>query len=190
MPEPTLSPNQIEPRWQPAQLLTGAGVTDATRGWLLDKGSLTRRVVRHCPQSFSVQVLNQAWGVPSASECSALETALDATAWIREVELHCGRTPWVFARTLIPVTSMEGDIRRLADLGNRPLGEVLFSDPKARRGRVEVAELLPSHALFSAASAHLDAAPRSLWARRTLYYMEGRPLLVNEVFLPNLPRST
>lgn len=125
-----------------------------------------------------------------ASECNALETAPDASAWIREVELHCGTTPWVFARTLIPVTSMTGDTRRLADLGNRPLGEVLFSDPKARRGRVEVAELLPLHALFSAASAHLEAAPHHLWARRTLYYKEGRPLLVNEVFLPDLPKST
>lgn len=158
------------------------------RNWLLDAGSLTRRVVKNCAQSFSVQVQNQSWGTPLATEREVLEMASDASAWIREVELHCGTIPWVFARTLIPASSLEGDTRRLADLGNRPLGEVLFSDPKARRGRVEAAKLLPHHALFRVASAHLDTVPELLWARRTLYYMEERPLLVNEIFLPDLPQ--
>jgi chorismate--pyruvate lyase len=157
------------------------------RDWLLDEGSLTRRVVRNCAQRFSVQVLDQSWGTPLATECKALEMAPNASAWIREVELHCGKTPWVFARTLIPASSLEGDTRRLAELGSRPLGEVLFSDPKARRGWVEVAKLLPQHTLYRVASAHLKNAPDHLWARRTLYYMEERPLLVNEIFLPDLP---
>lgn len=188
MPEPTFTQNQFEPQWRSAQLLPHAGISNAMREWLLDEGSLTRRVVGNCAQSFSVQVLNQSWGTPLATENKVLEMAPDAKAWIREVELHCGTIPWVFARTLIPASSLEGDTRRLAELGNRPLGEVLFSDPKARRGRVEVAKLLPRHTLFRVASAHLKNAPVHLWARRTLYYMEDRPLLVNEIFLPDLPR--
>ena len=190
MSEPTFNLNQSEPQWQSAQHLPHAGISDSMRDWLLDDGSLTRRVVRNCPQRFRVQVLNQAWGIPLASEYKTLEMWSEAAAWIREVELHCGMTPWVFARTLIPQRSMEGDILRLTELGDRPLGEVLFSDPKARRDRVEVAELLPHHLMFRSATAHLATVPHHLWARRTLYYMESRPLLVNEVFLPDLPQTT
>ena len=43
---------------------------------------------------------------------------LGEAAIVREVELLCGETPWVFARTLIPATSLRGPARRLAMLGD------------------------------------------------------------------------
>lgn len=77
----------------------------------------------------------------------------------------------------------------MAYLRERPLGEVLFSDPGVVRGRMEVAKLLPDHVLFGSAAQGMDPPPPSLWARRTLFYLERRPLLVNEVFLPGLPET-
>jgi len=109
------------------------------------------------------------------------------TAFIREVELHCGNRPWVFARTLIPATTLRGGARRLAHLRNRPLGAVLFADPNVLRGELEVAELLSRHLLFRDAARHLERPPGSLWGRRRLFYMDNKPLLVNEIFLPELP---
>jgi chorismate--pyruvate lyase len=111
------------------------------------------------------------------------------TAIIREVELYCEQTPWVFARTLIPASSLRGPARRLTMLGNRPLGEVLFNDPHMRSGRREVARLLPRHPLFQAAVASLEQKPEEIWGRRTLFYLGGQPLLVNEIFLPDIPIS-
>jgi chorismate--pyruvate lyase len=106
---------------------------------------------------------------------------------IREVELLCDETPWVFARTLIPATSLQRSVRRLTQLGERPLGAVLFSDPKVIRGETQYARLQQRHTLFQGACEHLTAAPETLWGRRTLFTISARPLLVNEIFLPDIP---
>ncbi|PVV25897.1 MAG: hypothetical protein B6D74_02335 [gamma proteobacterium symbiont of Ctena orbiculata] len=67
------------------------------------------------------------------------------------------------------------------------MGAVLFSDPKVSRGATQVARLLPRQPLFETACNNLREKPDHLWGRRTLYYVEKRPLLVNEIFLPTLP---
>jgi chorismate--pyruvate lyase len=108
-------------------------------------------------------------------------------ALIRDVVLHCDASPWVFARTLIPASTLKGPARRLMLLGERPLGAVLFSDPKVRRGSTMFAKLNPGHALFDTACVHLQQRPELLWGRRTLFYVGLKPILVNEIFLPDLP---
>jgi chorismate--pyruvate lyase len=108
-------------------------------------------------------------------------------ALVRDVELLCDHTPWVFARTLIPISSLKGAARRLTQLGEKPLGAVLFSDPKVIRGATQVARLLPGQPLYETACRHLSDKPDHLWGRRTLFYVEKRPILVNEIFLPPLP---
>ena len=110
-------------------------------------------------------------------------------AVVREVQLLCDEVPWVFARTLIPASSLKGPARRLTRLGSRPLGAVLFADRQVRRGDTEVARLQPGERLFHAATDSLVPSPGAIWGRRTLFYMAGRPLLVNELFLPQIPES-
>ncbi|MCU7906077.1 MAG: chorismate lyase [Candidatus Thiodiazotropha sp. (ex Epidulcina cf. delphinae)] len=157
--------------------------------WLRDTGSLTRRVIQACDKgTFRVRLLHQGWGTPLNSERRILNMRRGVVAMVRDVELLCNENPWVFARTLIPVTSLRGSARRLMQLGEKPLGAVLFSDPKVSRGSTQIAQLLPGHPLFSAACNHLDVTPASLWGRRTLFYVANdRPLLVNEIFLPGIP---
>jgi chorismate--pyruvate lyase len=156
--------------------------------WLADPGSLTRRVTSRCAGRFRVRVLRQGWGHPCASERRALGLPGRASALLREVELLCDGIPWVYARTVIPAQSLRGAARRLALLGDKPLGAVLFADPATTRDWVEIARLLPLHPLFHAAARDLgDARPAALWGRRTLFRFAGQPLLVNEIFLPTVP---
>lgn len=156
--------------------------------WLRDSGSLTRRVIQACSGGrFRVRLLHQGWGAPLNSERRVLKTRRGVIMLIREVELLCDERPWVFARTLIPATSLQRSARRLTRLGEKPLGAVLFSDPNVHRGVTQIARLLPRHPLFEAACAHLETTPEALWGRRTLFYLSGRPLLVNEIFLPGIP---
>lgn len=103
---------------------------------------------------------------------------------VREVELLCHEVPLVFARTVIPAASLRGPAKRLTLLGERPLGEVLFADPRMRRGQMEVARLQPRHPLFGVATADLQQRPDEIWGRRTLFHLGDASLLVNEVFLP------
>jgi chorismate--pyruvate lyase len=109
-------------------------------------------------------------------------------AWMREVRLLCNDDPWVFARTLIPLSSRQGRCQRLLHLGTRPLGEVLFNDPRSRRGEMEVARFRTEHVLHRRA---LDGTGQErldpVWGRRSVFHLDGKPLLVCEVFLPDLP---
>ena len=163
-----------------------AGLAD----WLFDPGSLTQRLRRSCPARFCVRVLHQSWARPSRDETRALGLRLDAWTWIREVQLLCGEQPWVFARTLIPAATLRGRGRRLTRLGSRPLGQVLFADPKVHRGPVEIAPIVAGQRLHQHAFAGFAEPPDAIWGRRSVFWIDGRcPLLVCEIFLPALPVS-
>ncbi|MDX1656372.1 MAG: chorismate lyase, partial [Candidatus Competibacteraceae bacterium] len=85
--------------------------------------------------------------------------------------------------------TLRGRGRRLTRLGNRSLGEVLFSDPTVTRGAVEVARVGPASWLHQRAWPGPRHDLRPLWGRRSLFWLAGRPLLVCELFLPDLPVS-
>lgn len=181
----------LEPHWGEWRLQRFSAVPAAVADWLRDEGSLTRRVIQACGNGvFRVRLLHQSWGAPLYSETKILRLRRGEATLIREVELLCDDHPWVFARTLIPATSLKGSARRLTQLGEKPLGAVLFSDPKVHRGITQIARLQPRHPLFAAATANLAQQPQELWGRRTLFYLSKRPILVNEIFLPELPHST
>ena len=152
-----------------------------------DEGSLTRAIIHACEGRFGVRVERQGWGGASPSERRILGMPRGLTALLREVELLCDERPWVFARTLIPATSLTGGARRLAHLGDKPLGAVLFADRNTRRLAVEVARIGPRHGLFHAACSHMEELPEAVWGRRTLFAFAGQRLLVNEIFLPTIP---
>ena len=164
-----------------------AAVPEAAWSWITEPGSLTRRVQDGCDGVFDLRLLRQGWGEALPSERRLLRADRHGRDLIREVELLCDGAPRIFARTVLPARSLIGRTRELSRLGTRPLGAVLFADPTTRRGTVEFARLSPAHALFAVATAHaVGDRPAELWARRTVYRYAGRPLLVNEIFLPVL----
>lgn len=176
----------LEPAWADWQRLRHAQVPASIYNWLRDTGSLTARIKGCCNGAFRVRVLHQGWGKPLYSEKHLLGMRWGEKAIVREVELLCDEVPWVFARTLIPASSLKGAARRLTMLGDKPLGQVLFSDTRMHRGKTEVAKLLPRHPLFASATNSLDSAPADIWGRRTLFHLASQPLLVNEIFLPEV----
>ena len=177
-----------EARWTSLKSRRLPGSSPQLHAWLSDRGSLTRSVVASCPGLFAVDVVNQAHGGALPSEAGLLQADSVQAMLVREVRLTCDDNCWVFARTLIPLRGLRGVALGLTTLGRRPLGEVLFSDPTTRRLRVEVARILPRHHLFDKAAAHLRCRPQVLWGRRTLFEYGDCPILVNELFLPAIPR--
>lgn len=59
----------------------------ALRPWLLDRGSLTERLIRASKRQFEVKILFQGMGVPQLSEQRALELPIRQRALIREVKI-------------------------------------------------------------------------------------------------------
>ena len=128
--------------------------------------------------------------MPRLDETQALAMQPREMAVIRQVLLLCGKQPWVYARTVIPVSSLRGKLQQLTGLGTRPLGGVLFADPGMRRGTVELAEIFPGQAVFAAATAHTRHQPASIWGRRSVFWLSSKPLLVSEIFLPDFPAAS
>jgi len=171
--------------WRPASHYLRSAASPALWDWLLDTGSLTHRLRQRCRcgEAFRVAVRRQCWERPAADERRVLEMRPAERALIREVHLLCGDTPWVFARTVMPVSSLRGRRRRLMHLGDKPLGAALFADPHLCRGALELARLRRGEVLYEQAGSR-DAA--EIWGRRSVFRLQGRPLLVTEIFLPAL----
>jgi chorismate--pyruvate lyase len=157
--------------------------------WLLDPTSLTQRLRAACGGRFRVAPRFQGWRRPLLNEARRLGQRPEAYAYVREVHLLCDERPWVFARTVIPAATLQGRRRRLAKLGRRPLGAVLFADRSMRRSPVEVARLGPGQDLFGRAVAPLREVPAAIWGRRSVFFLNEQPLLVNEIFLPGIGYS-
>ena len=176
-----------EPVWRPRRQLPPQSIPSSLHHWMCHAGSLTRKLKSYCQHSFHVKIRAQGWGFPSFSERRSLGLAPRQFAIIREVELHCDGLPWVYARSIIPPTLMAGPGKPLNGLGSRPLGEVLFQDPNVSRGAFEHALIAPAHSVYQQAVQAVAKPPKRLWGRRSVFTLAGNPLLVAEIFLPNVP---
>ncbi|MFB2906721.1 chorismate lyase [Aeromonas jandaei] len=144
------------------------------RPWLLEPGSMTRRLRQHnC--HFSVEWLGN-HQVSLTADQQWLVDAPTPAGICREVILHGDRGPAVLGWTLFADVALEGS--GLADLGEQPLGERIFGHEPARRDHLQVARF------EIAANPRCPAAV--VWGRRSRLFLGPWPLLVHELFLPSL----
>ncbi|MBI1423613.1 MAG: chorismate lyase [Gammaproteobacteria bacterium] len=181
-------PQQHEPVWYFTRQWRHGSLPAELSNWLCDPGSLTARLIKACPGHFHVRVLSQVWRPPMHNESKRLRMRQRQMAFIREVYLYCDDQPVVFARTVIPRKTLSGKQKHLLRLGSRPLGAVLFADPHMRRDELELARVDASAKLFHKAAAVLTQVPVTIWGRRSVFYVNRKPLLVSEFFLPGIAR--
>lgn len=174
-------------RWRPYRRYRRSEIPASLAVWLLDTASLTRRLQGLCTDTFRVKVLSQVRGRPRQDESRVLGMRRGALAIIRQVQLLCGTRPQVYARTVIPLSSLTGRVRRLTRLGARPLGAMLFADRGMRRGDVELACFRAGEILYDAATGAPLVATGVIWGRRSVFRVAKKPLLVSEIFLPGFP---
>jgi len=160
----------------------GSGVY---RYWLEDSGSLTQSLTSRC-RIFSVTRIEQRWGRPQNDEATLLGLRQHQFALLREVCLCCDGQPAVFAHSVLPRKSLTGEWHDLDKLGARPLGATLFANAKVVRTPLTYRKLLPGHTLYQRAVSVLQRRPTCLWARRSVFMLLGKPILVTEVFLPGV----
>ncbi|WP_328190103.1 chorismate--pyruvate lyase family protein [Marinobacter sp. OP 3.4] len=142
--------------------------------WLQVEGSLTRHLQLRCRESFHVEVANEGFSLPTREEALTLDIPHRQRAWIREVRLCGDGRPWVLARTIIPLATLNGRGRRLRHLGRIPLGAWLFSHREWSRGPLQAGLCRGTG----------PDTPRC--ARRSIFSSDNHRLLVGEYFLPEL----
>ena len=155
------------------------------RSWLTYRGSLTWRIVARC-ERFSVQVVSQRLRFPNEDEYRALGRPAHRLAFVREVLLLADGRPVVVAPSIVGRRDLKGAWRAVAGLGTRPLAELLFTDRRVTREPFEFARVDPRHPLGRRVAELTGSRHGPLPARRSLFRLRGRPLLVTEVFLPTL----
>lgn len=150
--------------------------------WLLDLTSLTARLKSNCT-NFRVEVLGE-----HVEPCQPHESNnvihVGEDVLVREVILFCDNVPHVFARSILPLKSLIGEQKQLAHLGEQPLGQVLFNNPKLHREILQLAELAPTQRVCELAQMLNFEVKHNLWGRRSLFTIEDKPLMVAEIFLP------
>lgn len=142
------------------------------RAWVLDRGSLTKRLIQASKGDFKVRIIGQKWARPRLDEQRLLDLPNSQKALIREVALICDGKVWVHARSIIPLATLSGAEKTLACLGARPLGAFLFKAKTMRRGPLQLATL--------------QNDKQQMTGRRSIFYIHGKPILVSEFFLPAL----
>jgi len=178
-----------EPVWHDIRQWHRKQVPDSLRIWLFDRTSLTQRLRFHCDQDLSVKILSQAWARPFPAESKRLDLPLAQYTKIREVYLCCHHQPWIFARTVIPASTLLKIRHSFARLKERPLGEGLFAAHNLYRNQAQIAELNTAHHLYHLAIQHLNSQPETVWGRRSVLYLSHKPLLITEVFLPSVSEN-
>jgi chorismate--pyruvate lyase len=169
-----------EPSWLSCKRRAVSHLPAKDARWLLDTGSLTAHLRRVSEGHFHVEVLSQSWQLPRLSERRLLNMGDREWGLVREVLLCCRNEPWVFARSVMPATSLVGRLARLRHLDNRPLGHLLFTDPMMSRDPYEICQL-------PVADLSLGISPDSeklLWGRRSRFLLSQHPIMVSEIFLP------
>lgn len=189
-----------EPTWFEDRKGSSRKIPKKARSWLYEPGSLTRRLRLACGPAFRVRLLHQRWARPFLGESRVLHLPYDRNALIREVVLQRDHEPLVLARTVMPAKTLDGAQRSLSRLGNRSLGEVLFSYPGLERFSLQLTKTDPADwaegillhgdgglcSPLGSAGGCPDSFPANVWGRRTLYAIAGRRLLVCEFFLPTV----
>lgn len=177
--EHPLFPVRMNATWcAPEEQMLDAGIQQ----WLLDPGSLTARLKQHS-QTFRVELLGQ-----QVQTCEAIEAnediAIGEQVLVREVLLYCDDIPQVFARSLLPLTSLTGEQQALAHLGTKSLGQVLFNHPQLQRKKIEIAAFDITSSVATLATVLALAPNYPMWGRRSTFVLDNKPLIVAEVFLP------
>ena len=154
----------------------------AVQSWVYEKNSLTRRLRYYYGNTVTVEILFHRWKPAFRSECKLLGLPHQQYNLIREVLLHADGKPLILARTILPEKTIKIAKRNLSHLGNRPLGEVIFSYPKLERIALNITSVKKN--LWTKKLANKIPIKKDIWGRRTVYAIHKQQLLVSEFFMP------
>ncbi|MCL6235070.1 chorismate lyase [Acinetobacter sp. ANC 5579] len=135
------------------------------RTWLYASGSLTQQLTDFAQGVFKVEPSIEQFQRMTLQDARWLQMPIQHTAWVRESYLYgCEAEPWVKAKSIFPILSIQGRARIFQHIGKKPIGHFLFqrTNPKCER-----------RVLW------LDDG----WTRQSCYTWHGCKFIVQETFL-------
>ncbi|ELA08921.1 chorismate lyase [Moraxella macacae 0408225] len=136
--------------------------------WLVANGSLTAKIEQFSAQKLIVKPTFEGRQMLTLPEIKQLQLPMRPhSAWVRESLLFgkAGESAWIKARSVFGFHILSGKGRKLANLGQCPIGYVIFARP--------CAVLVNRHYQLTADG----------WQRQSVYRWYGKHLLISEIFL-------
>ena len=169
--------------WRPVSQLLGYKIPTHLRTWLMLSGSMTHYLRVLSNNTLKVQILNQAWGRASVSECRVLGISPHTLVLIRETILYAYGKPWMYGRSIFPIKSLIGKNKFLLKaLDQRPLGDLLYRDPHLMRAKFEF-NYYAKTTEFLQLNSFLKQRACDLWGRQSVFNFNNKKLLVTEILL-------
>jgi chorismate--pyruvate lyase len=164
----------------------GMQTSDPMYNWLVKVSSITKSVKQLC-EEFHVDLMSQDLGKAYSDEQQLLNIN-ETDSLIRQVHLNGDGVAWSYGRVIVPHDTYQHFKTEFDTLGNRSIGEVLLhSNPSTIREPLEYARVTKGSNLFNLAVAGLEEpVEQDLWARRSIFSIDGYKLLVVEVYLPEM----
>lgn len=161
--------------WQQVQSFHFADAFDPD--WLLEQGSLSRLFSKQCRQLTAHLVTQRILPAESLTDfqCSMLFASGTPAeeCLLREVVLAADDVPWLLGSTLIPRSSLSDEQFDLTVQGEVPLGLTVFQADQVARDGLHLGQI--------------DCELGNLAARSSRLWMNQKPMLVAELFLPPSP---
>ncbi|MDV2467714.1 chorismate lyase [Acinetobacter chinensis] len=136
------------------------------KSWLYASGSLTRQLTELAGGVFWVQPLKEYFQRLNFNDSQWMKMPYRHTSWVRDCYLYgSDEQPWVKARSIFPILSLQGRARLFQHIGSKPIGWYLFqrTEPVCERRVIWLEEG---------------------WTRQSCYTWHGCKFIVQETFLP------
>jgi len=157
---------------------------------LTEEGSLTELIGCLMGQTPVLKCLFQEKHIANPLEKGLLKLSSGELAHVREISMGSDTQDWMFARTVIPLETLQGEAKQLSELGNVPIGQVLFGQLKAKRVDMNLTQVFAQDiAIADKKGIEQFDIPNdfSLWHRCSVFEIATGSLLINEIFLPDCP---
>ena len=142
-------------------------VNTSILSWLSESGPITNRI--KLSQKFELELLNDEIDEISIEEKLFLNSVSE-TFRVRRVILLGNNTPVVYAKSVIPSSTIENGLSSLGKIGNAPLGDILFTPGVFTK-------------LEMVCASFLSKEKNVYWGRKIKYSVNSEPISVMEVFL-------
>lgn len=174
--------------WQPEKTIDLSISKPSFYDWMVDKGSFMQRLKAHGIEHAQIKVLSQEWQSSTLEETKLLGLTDRSPVLVREVIIESDENVWMFACTVFPKATLTGEEEALAHLKTRSLGSQLFADPSMHRSDFEIACFTTETDWYQKLKdVTLITAP-TVWARRSIFRVKNKPLLLAEFFLPAMQK--
>ena len=157
---------KINSRWITKPYVFVMGSNALQRSWLFEKTSITERIKK--AHSFRLELLSEEIEEIDEEEVNALELPTNQTM-VRRVKLFADEKEFVIAKSIIPEETKKLGFSGLENLGNKPLGNLIFTSKQFIKTKVMFAKFLYKG--------------KNFWGRATIFNVNGYPMSINEVFL-------